>query len=73
MPQVRWLSWCSTLPPRPKSVAKSSFLSATPSPFVSVYFHTSGSCEFFVRIASAPNGIAKRGKIMLSTKTVWVS
>ena len=45
-------------------------LSATPSPLISVYFQTSGSFELFVRMASAPIGIANRGKVNLSTKTV---
>ena len=44
-------------------VAKSSFLSATLSLLVSVYFQTSSAFDSFARIALAPNGITKRGKI----------
>ena len=57
------------LPARPKFVANSSFLSATPSPLVSVYFHTSSALVSIVRIVLAPNGITKRGNTRLSTKT----
>ena len=61
------------LPPRPKPVVNSSFLSATPSLFVSVYFHTSSLFVSLVRMASAPNGIANRGNRRPSTNTVWCS
>ena len=47
---VRPPSWCSTFMTRPKPVANSSFLSATPSPFVSVYFQTSSAFDSFARI-----------------------
>ena len=52
----------SMLPARPKLVANSSFLSATPSALVSVYFHTSSALVSIVRIALAPNGVTNRGK-----------
>ena len=38
-------------------MSNSSFLSATPSPFVSVYFQTSCAFDSFVRIAFGPNGV----------------
>ena len=60
----------SMLPPRPKFVVNSSFLSATPSAFVSVYFQISSLFVSAVRMAFAPNGIAKRGNSNLSTNTV---
>ena len=37
-------------------MSKSSFLSATPSPFVSVYFQTSCAFDSLVRIVFGPNG-----------------
>src|SRR4030095_14344178 len=60
----------SMLPARPKVAVNSSFLSATPSPLVSVYFHTSSALVSIVRIAWARNGKTKRGNTSLSTKTV---
>ena len=50
------LSWCSTFSSRPRPVVNSSFLSAVPSPFVSVNFHTSSEFDSLVRIAFGPNG-----------------
>ena len=60
-PQVRPLCWSSTFVSRPNPVAKSSFLSALPSLFVSVNFQTSSAFDSFVSTAFAPNGIT-RGK-----------
>src|SRR5262245_47690598 len=70
---VRNASWCSTLPVRPYPVSNSSFLSATPSPLVSVNFHTSSAFDSFVRMTLGPNGVTNRGKLRRSTKTVCLS
>src|SRR4051812_5912528 len=51
---VSELSSCTTLSMRPKPVPNSSFLSATPSPFVSVYFQTSCAFDSLVRIVLGP-------------------
>src|SRR4051794_14393836 len=59
----------SMLPARPKLVANRSFLSATPSPLLSVYFHTSSAFVSIVKIALAPNGSTNRGNTSLSTNT----
>ena len=58
---------------RPKLVVNNSFLSARPSPLVSVYFQTSLLLDSIVRIAFAPYGTTKRGNTRLSTNTVCVS
>ena len=65
--------WCSMLPARPKFVVNSSFLSATPSLFVSVYFHTSSALVSIVKMLFGPNGVTKRGNTILSTKARWCS
>jgi hypothetical protein len=72
-PHTNPLSWCSTFSRRPSPVANSSFLSATPSLFVSVYFQTSSAFDSLVRMAFAPIGVTKRGKTRWSTKMWCVS
>src|SRR5258708_16355968 len=72
-PHVRKASSCSTLPSRPYPVSNNSFLSATPSPSVSVYFQTSCECDSLARIELGPNGVMNRGNTSLSTKTMCLS
>ena len=70
MAQNRLAGCDSMVPARPKFVVNSSFLSATPSPLVSVYFHTSSAFVSIVSTLSPPNGVANRGNTSLSTNTV---
>src|SRR5262245_46992286 len=70
---LRKLSSCSTLRYRPYPVSNNSFLSATPSPFVSVYFQSSCACDSLVSRVFGPNGSRKRGNTSLSTKMVCLS
>ena len=59
--------------PADPAVQNSSFLSATPSPLVSVYLKTSSASVSIDRTLSPSQGRTKRGKTSLSTKTVWRS